>query len=86
MNGIAPKPTPVVIHFLVARATWGIDFPRTNRDPAQILLIVNPGIRTEAKACQISVSKAAVAIWNVSYNVVYSSLVDVFCIHVQFLY
>ena len=59
MNGITPKPIPVVIHFLAFKLTFGIVFPIANKEAAQILFIVNPGIITEAKACHTKVSKAA---------------------------
>ena len=60
INGITPSPTAVVIHFLVFKGTFGATFARENKLAAHILLIVNPGIITDAKACQTSVSKAAI--------------------------
>lgn len=60
MNGMTPKPMKVVAHFLVFKGTLGATLAKAIKDPAQIRLIVKPGIMTEAKACQTKVSKAAI--------------------------
>lgn len=55
MNGIHISPTAVVIHFLVSSGNFVLDL-KVNRDSAQMRLIVYPGIATDARPCQISVS------------------------------
>ena len=50
MNGIVPRPRPVVIHLRVTGASRGVSRARPKRDAAQIRLIVKPGIMTEARA------------------------------------
>ncbi len=50
MKGIVPRPNPVVIHFRVVTANCGVSRAKAIRDPAQIRLIVNPGMMTEARA------------------------------------
>ncbi len=62
MNGMTPRPMKVVAHFRVVNGTLGAILANDTRDKAQILLIVKPGIMTEAKACQTNVSKAAIPI------------------------
>lgn len=56
ITGIIAKPINVVIHVCVC---IGIDFAnrlRINLDDTHILLIVNPGIITDASPCQIPAS------------------------------
>ena len=62
MKGIDPRPIRVTVHFLVMR---GIAEVLLNMRllRKQILLIVYPGMATEAKPCQISVSKTALKIF-----------------------
>lgn len=57
MNGMHPNPSAVVVHFRRAR-DHVVPLARTNKDAAHTRLIVNPGIATEARVCQISVSTA----------------------------
>ena len=44
IKGITPRPTAVVIHLRVVKGSFGATFASENREPAQILLIVNPEI------------------------------------------
>ena len=50
MKGIVPRPNPVVIHFRVVTANCGVSRASAIRDPAQIRLMVKPGMMTEASA------------------------------------
>ena len=45
IKGITPRPTAVVIHLRVVKGSFGATFASENREPAQILLIVNPEIK-----------------------------------------
>ena len=45
INGITPRPTAVVIHLRVFKGSFGATFASENKEPAQILLIVNPEIK-----------------------------------------
>lgn len=58
MMGMERSPTAVVTHFL---AGPGHDTPLLSSTPVkvQILLMVKPGIATDASPCQISVSTIA---------------------------
>ena len=58
MNGIEARPIAVVVH---RRAPTGSleDFWRSKLVKKQIRLMVKPGIATEARPCQISVSSTA---------------------------
>ena len=42
MNGMTPRPRPVVAHFLVFSATWGRALPRPTREAAHRRLMVKP--------------------------------------------
>ena len=42
MAGMTPRPTAVVIHFLVFKGTLGATLANPSREAAQILLIVKP--------------------------------------------
>ena len=45
IKGITPRPTAVVIHLRVFKGSFGATFASENKEPAQILLIVNPEIK-----------------------------------------
>ena len=50
------KPMAVVILFLVIEVNAGANFDNDKLDKRQILLIVKPGIMTDANACHIAAS------------------------------
>ena len=56
IKGIALSPTIVVIHIWALGGTPLAYLLRVNLDAAQILLIVNPGMITEANPCQMAAS------------------------------
>lgn len=56
IKGIALSPTIVVIHIWAFGGTPLAYLLRVNLDAAQILLIVNPGMITEANPCQMAAS------------------------------
>lgn len=59
IKGILASPMAVVVHFLIGRLNF-LFLLKRNNDRAQSRLIVNPGIATDARVCQIRVSAAAI--------------------------
>jgi hypothetical protein len=59
INGIDASPIAVVVHFLIGRLNPLLLLNR-KKENLQSLLIVKPGIATEANVCQINVSAAAI--------------------------
>lgn len=60
ISGIDPKPTPVTIHFLTCSLNNLLTYLfSANLDTAQSLLIVSPGITTDASPCHSKVSITA---------------------------
>ena len=56
INGILANPTTVVNLFLVINGTAGANFDNEMLDRRQILLIVKPGMITDANACHNAAS------------------------------
>jgi len=59
IKGILHNPIAVVHHLLACGLNLLL-FLKINKDIAQILLIVNPGMATDANVCQQSVSAATI--------------------------
>ncbi len=58
MNGIAPSPTAVVVHFLIGDGRLVV-LRSALLNAQHILFMVKPGIATDAKPCQSKVSNTA---------------------------
>ena len=58
INGMHAKPINVVIHFLVGAGMLDCFF-NAKLQRKHVLFIVNPGIITDARPCQINVSNTA---------------------------
>ena len=58
ITGIALSPTNVVTHICAPGGMVLANFFSVNLDIAQILLIVKPGIITDARPCQMAASTA----------------------------
>lgn len=65
IKGMHPKPIAVVVHFLTGRLSFVL-FWSKYIDRAQTLLIVYPGMATEASVCHVMVSAAAMTFLEVS--------------------
>lgn len=61
INGIAANPIPVTVHFRILGGK-AVVFLKTKLDSLHSLLMVNPGIATDANPCHINVSPTACTI------------------------